>query len=353
MKIIHTADWHIGQTFFGYDRFQEHQYFLDWLTDQITTQQIDVLLISGDIFDVANPSAQAQRQFYRFLRRVTEQNPGLQIILIAGNHDYIGKGSPAESYEFTSNTVLMPADTFSNAYLDDINVCVTGFSFGQVEYTEDVYADIMPQMEDAINILLAHGGDASHLPFRKTVVDEIGFDYVALGHIHKPEVLIPNRMAYAGALEPIDRNDIGAHGFVRGILDPSGCRISFVEHAEREYVHLDVPVDEKMTGYDLHTRIDELIGQRGVQNMYCLSLEGRRDPDVAFDLSQIDTFGNVLEIADHTRPAYDYEKLLGRNQENLLGRYIASFEGAEANSTEYAALCEGVQALLDTRREQA
>ena len=52
MKIIHTADWHIGQTFFGYDRFQEHQYFLDWLTDQITTQQIDVLLISGDIFDV-------------------------------------------------------------------------------------------------------------------------------------------------------------------------------------------------------------------------------------------------------------------------------------------------------------
>ena len=87
MKIIHTADWHIGQTFFGYDRFQEHQYFLDWLTDQITTQQIDVLLISGDIFDVANPSAQAQRQFYRFLRRVTEQNPGLQIILIAGNHD--------------------------------------------------------------------------------------------------------------------------------------------------------------------------------------------------------------------------------------------------------------------------
>ena len=87
MKIIHTADWHIGQTFFGYDRFQEHQCFLDWLTDQITTQQIDVLLISGDIFDVANPSAQAQRQFYRFLRRVTEQNPGLQIILIAGNHD--------------------------------------------------------------------------------------------------------------------------------------------------------------------------------------------------------------------------------------------------------------------------
>lgn len=54
----------------------------------------------------------------------------------------------------------------------------------------------------------------------------------------------------------------------------------------------------------------------------------------------------VLEIMDHTRPAYDYEKLLGRNQENLLGRYIASFEGAEADSTEYAALARECRRCL-------
>lgn len=87
MKIIHTADWHIGQTFFGYERTEEHQFFLDWLVGQITDLSIDVLLISGDIFDVANPSAQAQRQFYHFLREVTSENPGLQIIVTAGNHD--------------------------------------------------------------------------------------------------------------------------------------------------------------------------------------------------------------------------------------------------------------------------
>ena len=87
MKIIHTADWHIGQTFFGYDRTKEHQFFLDWLAGQIGCLNADVLLISGDVFDVANPSAQAQRQFYRFLRKVTSENPGLQIVAIAGNHD--------------------------------------------------------------------------------------------------------------------------------------------------------------------------------------------------------------------------------------------------------------------------
>lgn len=87
MKIIHTADWHLGQNFFGYDRTEEHQCFLDWLIREITDRQVDVLLISGDVFDVANPSAQALHQFYSFLHIISRQNPGLQIIIIAGNHD--------------------------------------------------------------------------------------------------------------------------------------------------------------------------------------------------------------------------------------------------------------------------
>ena len=63
LKIIHTSDWHLGQTFFGYDRDVEHEAFLSWLTDTLAEQQTDVLLIAGDIFDVANPSAAAQRRF--------------------------------------------------------------------------------------------------------------------------------------------------------------------------------------------------------------------------------------------------------------------------------------------------
>lgn len=87
LKIIHTADWHLGQTFFGYDRNEEHDAFLAWLSDTLVEQQADVLLIAGDVFDVANPSAGAQRRFYRFLRQTTCRNPHLQIIVVAGNHD--------------------------------------------------------------------------------------------------------------------------------------------------------------------------------------------------------------------------------------------------------------------------
>ena len=87
LKIIHTADWHLGQSFFGYDRQPEYTAFLKWLAETVADRQIDVLLIAGDVFDVANPSASAQRQFYHFLKEINLANPGLQVVVVAGNHD--------------------------------------------------------------------------------------------------------------------------------------------------------------------------------------------------------------------------------------------------------------------------
>jgi len=87
MKILHTADWHIGQTFFDYDRKTEHIKFLKWLKKQIKELRIDLLLVAGDVFDSPNPSAESQRIYYHFLRDITFENPDLQIIIIAGNHD--------------------------------------------------------------------------------------------------------------------------------------------------------------------------------------------------------------------------------------------------------------------------
>ena len=75
IRILHTADWHLGQTFFGYDRVEEHTHCLQWLVRELKENKIDVLLIAGDIFDVSNPSAASQQMFYRFIRQVSEENP--------------------------------------------------------------------------------------------------------------------------------------------------------------------------------------------------------------------------------------------------------------------------------------
>ena len=87
IRILHTADWHLGQTFFGYDRAGEHEVFLNWLAGEIREREIDALIIAGDVFDVSNPSAASQSLYYHFIYRVTAENPTLQIVIVAGNHD--------------------------------------------------------------------------------------------------------------------------------------------------------------------------------------------------------------------------------------------------------------------------
>ena len=87
IRILHTADWHLGQTFFGYDRAGEHEVFLNWLAGEIREREIDALIIAGDVFDVSNPSAASQSLYYHFIYRVTAENTTLQIVIVAGNHD--------------------------------------------------------------------------------------------------------------------------------------------------------------------------------------------------------------------------------------------------------------------------
>jgi exonuclease SbcD len=91
MRLLHTSDWHLGQSLHNFERHYEHQRFLDWLLDTVVTEQADALLIAGDIFDNANPSSASQKQLYRFLQQAKERAPHLNLIVIAGNHDSPGR----------------------------------------------------------------------------------------------------------------------------------------------------------------------------------------------------------------------------------------------------------------------
>ncbi len=91
MKILHTSDWHLGQTLHQYERTHEHERFLDWLLATLEAERVDALLMAGDLFDNTNPSAASQRQLYRFLRRARARVPHLTVVLTAGNHDSPGR----------------------------------------------------------------------------------------------------------------------------------------------------------------------------------------------------------------------------------------------------------------------
>ena len=86
MKILHTSDWHIGRSLYGRKRYNEFSEFLDWLTGFIQTENIDALIVAGDIFDTSTPSNRSQELYYRFLCKVSA-SCCRHIVVIAGNHD--------------------------------------------------------------------------------------------------------------------------------------------------------------------------------------------------------------------------------------------------------------------------
>lgn len=86
MKLLHTSDWHLGRSLYNRKRYDEFAAFLDWLVETIIQQEIDVLLIAGDIFDTSTPSNRAQSLYYRFLNKAS-QTCCRHIVITGGNHD--------------------------------------------------------------------------------------------------------------------------------------------------------------------------------------------------------------------------------------------------------------------------
>lgn len=87
LRLLHTSDWHLGHSLHDLPRRFEHSRFLAWLLDQLEAEEIDALVVAGDIFDTVNPSAEAQQAFYDFLAEARQRMAGLDIVLIGGNHD--------------------------------------------------------------------------------------------------------------------------------------------------------------------------------------------------------------------------------------------------------------------------
>ncbi|WP_136797960.1 exonuclease SbcCD subunit D C-terminal domain-containing protein [Desulfosediminicola ganghwensis] len=86
MKILHTSDWHIGRTLYGRKRYHEFSAFFKWLTNQIADQQIEALIVAGDIFDTGTPSNRAQQLYYHFLHSLASTGCR-HIVIVGGNHD--------------------------------------------------------------------------------------------------------------------------------------------------------------------------------------------------------------------------------------------------------------------------
>ena len=233
-KIIHTSDWHLGQNFYGYDRSEEQDHFLRQLVDIVRQHQPDALLVSGDIFHTAAPSSAAVTLYVNAMLDIHNACPKMAIVVIAGNHDSASRlQCDSRLWELAGVRVLggIARDSEGLADLDRhiIHVKDKGFvaavpfaypaSFPLVN-EEHVGSDqrqpvYFQSLLDHVNVqnpaqlpvvLMAHlavngsdftGHEVGMMECVEVGVLGNGYDYAALGHIHRPQD-VSERARYCG-----------------------------------------------------------------------------------------------------------------------------------------------------------
>lgn len=322
MRFMHIADVHLGAVPDKGCAWSEERKEEIWRTFRLAVReaekkQVDLLLIAGDLFH-RQPFLRELKEVNYLLGRLTRT----QVVMIAGNHDYLKPDSCYRDFEWAENVVFLDGKECECVRFPEFDTTVYGLSYHQREITAALYDGLHPDGTRGCHILLAHGGDDRHIPIDKCRLQESGFDYIALGHIHKPQFLAEGCAAYAGALEPLEMNDTGEHGYITGEYSRGKIRAEFVPFACREYMELKLQSDRQSTDFSMREQLEESIKRHGEHNIYKVRICGFRDPDIRYQTGQYLVLGNILEVSDETELDYDFEVLRRAHGRDVVGRYI-------------------------------
>lgn len=346
MKVVHTADIHLGAEpekghEWAENRGKELWETFERLIAYTEKVQADILLVAGDLFH--------RQPLLRELKEINYLFSGLsqtKVILMAGNHDYMKQDSYYRSFAWCEQVSFLKSTGLERREFPELNLCVYGGSYYAKEDCEAVYDRIPALDERRINILLGHGGDAKHRPYDIIRLQESGFDYIALGHIHKGGELVKNRVIQAGSLEPCDRLDTGERGFYEGEITKQGVHMKFVPFARRIYLPLEIAVTPQDTVLSVKKQIADRQEALGRENMYNLVLSGKRDEVIQLPPEELCRIGNICSFEDRTQPDYNLEELYAANRNNVLGWYMKEFmERHVLSEEEQQALQYGIRAL--------
>ena len=347
MKFMHMADVHLGAVPdagmpWCMERSREIWDTFARSLEDARRERVDLLLIAGDLFH-RPPTMEQLRQTDAMFGRLEQT----RIVLIAGNHDCVRRGDAWNRYKWGRNVVCLLSSSCECVRFPEIHTEVYGLSYHRQEIREPLYDDLYPEPNGYFHILLAHGGDADHIPVKAARLAHSPFDYIALGHIHRPQTIVPDKALYSGALTPIDSLDTGPHGYLLGNTDGKNVSVRFVEKAPRSYKTITLPCTESDTTWTLCSRAEAEISREGKEHIYRIILEGTRGNDTFWDLEGLRQCGRIIELEDHTTAGMELNGLKETYGDGLIGRYIRSFEGSQPGSTQDMALKIGLEALLD------
>lgn len=295
VKILHTGDFHIGssRTGISHGKAEIKNTFFRVL-DLCKSQSIDFLLIAGDLFDTPFPDSDTVQEIITAMMQI----PDTIIAISPGNHDCACPGSVWLKYEFPENVYVFTGFGEYRVFPEK-NVRLYGAAFTDRYERLPLLSTFGAVTSDNINICVLHGdlvsatSDSNYNPITNEAIKNSGFDYLALGHIHKRsqvERLGNTNFAYCGCPDGRGFDEEGSCGVYITELSKDKCFASYTEVCSRRYIAESFDVTGAATSAEIANNLYEHIEStypNHQHNLYRINLVGTVNTDFTPNTSQI------------------------------------------------------------------
>lgn len=299
MKIIHTADNHLGMPLTSLPlekaiiRSEERLAAFSKIIDYTISSKGDMLIISGDLFDSPTPDD----KLISYCRSLFQKLGNTPVFLALGNHDYALKENlfPGNVHIFPNSPHCFTAD----------NLCVTGVSFNS---PSEAFLSTLPPARDKsrINILCIHGdlfSKSEYNPLDKAFLSSLGYDYIALGHIHQSYIAPP--FCYPGCHDGSGFDEEGVKGFIECDINKPSVDIKFIPSSSRIYETICIDISPFSSSEEIVSAIESCLGD----GLYKIILQGEVkegfSPNIEYISKELSSKVFYVKVYDETSLSSD------------------------------------------------
>ena len=324
MKFVHIADVHLDSPFktisdradIGVERRLEQRNALKKVIEYIKQNNIEYLFISGDLYE----QDYIRESSINFLNELFKEIPDTKIYIAPGNHDPFIKNSFYATFNWNKNVKI-----FTNVVqkVENDGVNIYGFGFNNFEMNDNQIKNIELDETEKINILITHGdlGESKYNYMNLQDIKNIGFDYVALGHIHKRNDT--TNIVYPGSLISFGFDELGEHGMIVGEIKEKVLNKKFVKIDDREFVEQELNVSNILSEEELIEKINNINEEN---KLFKIILIGYRNFPININLKLINK--NIIKIKDNTKLKIDFKE----NNNTLKGIFLKKLNERKNNN---------------------
>ena len=338
MRILHAADLHLDSAFAGLAEEkaallrQESRDILRRMVDWANDHAVDVMLLSGDLFDSDRMYSQTARTLAQALARFRGR-----IFLSPGNHDFYAPGSGYDAVDWPENVHIFTSRRPQTVLLRSLNASVTGAAFTSAEEWEPFDGASFSGGDAPIRLGVLHGevtrGESKYRAIPPAEIEKTNLTYLALGHVHRcAGVQRAGNTAYAypGCLPGRGFDETGDKGFLYGEITPEKVELEFIPFAPRRYQGVTADITDRDPADAVRQALDPDCGQ----DVCRVLLTGSRRENFSLSVltSELSGLCAALELTDETYPEEDVwarcgeDSLRGLFLQNLRARYDGADE---------------------------